>query len=213
MVTLRSTIPTPGSTASLLYHLRSRDSVGQSLALQLVLLDLEGILQQSLLFFEMSGFQTSGHRRRRIASCVHHVASVVVLSLVQECLNTWLDEAPGASIQGFFLTPNDGLGVLVCVQVLLKERPWEGVELLDTGDGRVLDALLATVLVQSGVHLAGAQDDSFNLVRLTDRLAVFWIRNDPLEVRIARKVLNIRSSEGVTEERLRKEDNQCCGAS
>ncbi len=42
------------------------------------------------------------------------------------------------------------------------------MELLDTGEGNVVDALLGTVLVERGIDLAGAEDDAINLLMRLD---------------------------------------------
>lgn len=158
----------------------------------------------------MSGLQSSGNRRRRITSCVHHVSSVVVLRLVQKRLNAGLDEAPGTGVQGFFLTPHNGLGVLVGVQVLLQQCPWERIKLLDTGNGSVLDAFVGTMFVKRGIHLTRTQDDTVDLIGVVNGLAMFSLRNDPLEVRISDKVVNVGTGQRVTQQRFREEDNKSC---
>ncbi len=46
------------------------------------------------------------------------------------------------------------------------------------------------MLVYGGVGLACAENDALDLVWLFDRLAMFRIRNDPLEVRIPCEILD-----------------------
>src|SRR5262245_4577397 len=96
----------------------------------------------------MRGLQSSGHRRAGATASVHDVLAVVELGLVQESLDTGLGEAPGTSIQRLFLSPDDSLGVGVLVEVLLQLLPREGVELLNTCDGNVVDVVVGTVLLQ-----------------------------------------------------------------
>lgn len=110
------------------------------------------------------------------------MAPVMMLGLIQQRLNTGLDETPSAGIERLLLTPHDGLRILVAVQVLLELLPGEGVELLNTRDGGVLEALVGAVLVQCSVHLAGTDDHAIDLVGFGNRFTVFWVWDDPLEV-------------------------------
>ena len=63
---------------------------------------------------------------------------VMVLGTVKQGLDSRLGETPCTSIEGFFLTPNDSLGVGVSVKIFLQLLPREGVQLLYTSDGGVL---------------------------------------------------------------------------
>jgi hypothetical protein len=66
------------------------------------------------------------------------------------------------------LTPDDGPGIGVHIEVLLELFPWEGVQLFNTSDGRVLDAFVGTVLVKGCVDLSCAEDDTINGLRVID---------------------------------------------
>jgi len=79
-----------------------------------------------------------------------------------------LGEGPGTGVERFFLTPDDGLRVRVGIEVFLQLLPWEGVQLLDTSDRSVLEAVVGTVLGESCVNLARAEDDAINLLWLLD---------------------------------------------
>lgn len=94
--------------------------------------------------------------------------AVMELGLVQQGLDSGLSETPGSGIERLFLAPDDGLGVLVGVEVLLELLPWEGVQLLNTGDSGVLEAIIVTVLVESGVDLTSAENDAVDFVWLGD---------------------------------------------
>lgn len=72
---------------------------------------------------------------------------VVMLGLVQQGLNAGLCEAPRSRVQRLFLRPDNGLGVRVAVQVLFQLLPGEGVQLLDTRDGNVIQLFLSPILV------------------------------------------------------------------
>lgn len=127
-----------------------------------------------------------------------------MLGSVQQCLDTWLYETPGTGVKWFFLTPDDGLGVGVCVEVIAELSPWEGVELFDTGDGGCL-ALVAegvTVFVECGIDLTCAEDHTVNLFRLSDGLAVLWVRDDPLEVRFTGELFELGAGKRMTKKSL-----------
>lgn len=178
------------------------------LALQTVLVDGERILKEFLLFLDVHGLETGGHRCARGTAGVQDVAAVVMLRGIQQGLDTGLGEAPGTGVQRFLLSPDDVLGVGVAVEVLLELSPGEGVQLLDTGDGGVADVVGLTVLEQCGVHLTRAEDHTFDLLGLVDSGAVSGVGDDPLEVGVASELGELRASNGVTQERLGEEHDQ-----
>lgn len=178
------------------------------LALQVILVNGEGILEELLLFLQVDGLETGGDRSAASTTSVEDVAAIVVLSGVQQGLNAGLGVGPGTSVEGLLLAPNNVLGVGVAVKVLLELSPWEGVQLLNTGDGSVADAVSLTVLGQGGVDLARAKDDTLNLLRGVDGGTVALVGDDPLEVRVAGQGLNVRASERVTQQGLGEEDDQ-----
>lgn len=182
------------------------------LSLELVLLDRPRHLQQILLLLQMTGLETSRDRCARVATGVHDVLAIVVLRVVQQRLDTRLRERPCAGVQRLFLTPDDRLRVRIRVEVLLELRPWEGVELLDPRDGGVLEVVRLAVLEQRSKHLSGAENHSVNLVvrldlEVVDTL-VRRVRDDPLEVRLARKVLDAAAGEGMTKQALAEEGDE-----
>lgn len=139
----------------------------------------------------MAGLETGCDRSTRIATGIHDVSSVMVLCLIEESFDTRLDETPSTCIERFFLTPHNGLCVLVSVKVLLELLPREWVELFNASNRGVLDALIGAVLGQRGVDLTGTDYDTVDLIWLGDAFAVFWIRDNPLEVRLASEVLEV----------------------
>ena len=141
----------------------------------------------------MGVLETSGDGRTGVSASVHDVLACVVLSVVQQSLDTRLREGPVTGIERLFLTPDNGLGVGVLVKVLLQLLPREGVELLNTGKGDIVDLVLRTVLVESGPDLTTAEDDTVNLLRSLDSTSLMLgIRNDPLEASIlTSELLNI----------------------
>lgn len=168
----------------------------------------EGLLEEFLLFLEVDALETSGHGCAGRTTSVENVTTVVVLGLVQQSLNARLGVAPGTRIQRLFLSPDNIAGVGVAVEVLLELCPREGVKLLDTSDSSVADAISLTVLQQGSVNLSGAQDDTLNLLRLINGRAMSGVRDDTLEVRVAREGLNIRAGNRMTEECLREENHK-----
>jgi len=122
-------------------------SILSLLSLELVLLYRESHLHQLLLLSRVRGLQTRRDGGAGATASVHDVFPVMVLGVVKEGLDTRLGVAPRAGIQGLLLGPDDSLGVAVLVEVVTELLPWEGVELLVTGDGDVVNLLLGAVLV------------------------------------------------------------------
>ena len=179
------------------------------LALKLLLADGESILQQLSLLLNVVLLGSGSDRCGWVASSIHDVLAVVVLSLVQDSLDTWLSEGPSTGVKWLLLTPDDGLSVLVGVEVLLNLLPWERVQLLDTGDGSIGDVVVGTVLDESGVDLSGTEDDTLDVVLLGDGLAVLLLLDDPAEVAVTREFLNGRAGNWVAEKGLGEEDDEC----
>lgn len=158
----------------------------------------------------MAGLQSSSHTCARVTASIHDVFTVVVLCLVQKGLQAGLRERPGTGVKRLLLAPHDGLGVGVLVEVLLQLLPREGVELLNAGDGSILVALVGTVLVERGVDLAGTQDDAVDRLGVVDAVAVLWVGDDPLELRVSSELLNRGTGQRVAEKRLGEEQNESC---
>lgn len=156
----------------------------------------------------MAGLETRSHRGTGVTSSIHDVFPVVVLGNVQDRLDTRLREGPRAGIKWFLLTPHDGLGIGVAIEVLLDLLPREGVELLDTRDGCVGDALVEAVLVQRGVDLASTQDHALDVLGLGGGSAVLGLRDDGTELGVANELIDRRAGERVAEEGLGEEDDE-----
>lgn len=120
----------------------------------------EGHLQKFLLLLDVRRLQTSGDGCARVAAGVHDVLVVMMLGLVQQSLDARLSEAPSTGVQRLFLGPDNRLGVRVAVQVFLELLPREGVELLNTCNGDIIDLVVGTVLVQRSVDLTGAKNNT-----------------------------------------------------
>jgi hypothetical protein len=156
----------------------------------------------------MARLQTRRHTRTWIPARIHDVLAVVVFGMIEECLDARLSEAPGTGVERLLLAPDDGLGVGVHVEVLFQRFPGKGVELLDADDGCVLDALVGAVLVESGVDLACAEDDTLDFVGFGNAVAVLGVGDNPLELGLAGEFLDIRAGNGVTEQGLGEEDDE-----
>lgn len=189
------------SSTSLLEHLL--------LALELALGNRESHLDESLLLLEVRRLLASSDRSGRSTASVHDVLAVVVLGVVEKSLKTGLSVGPGASVEGLLLGPDNGLGVRVHVEVLAELLPREGVELLDTSEGDVVDLVVLAVLEESGIDLTSAENDTLNLLRGLDLTSlVSRVLKDPAEVSIVSELLDVGASDGVAEERLGEEDDE-----
>lgn len=157
----------------------------------------------------MAGLETSGNGRARVAAGVHDVPAVVVLGLVEKCLDTRLCEAPCTSVERLFLAPDNLLCVGVRVEVLLKLLPWEGVELLNTSDGNVLEAAGFTLLNERSVHLTCAENDTVDLLVRADGTSLMGrVTNNPFEVRLASELFDVRAGKRVAEKGLGEEHDE-----
>lgn len=130
--------------------------------------------------------------------------SVMILGLIEQGLNSGLREAPATRIQRLLLAPDDRFSIGVHVEVFLELCPRERIQLFNASNGGVLKVVdvARTMLVQGSVDLASAQNDPFDFLRRQDGIAMFWIRDDPLEVRVSSEVLNRGSCKWVTEQGL-----------
>jgi len=163
------------------------------LALELLLFNGEGMLEQVLLLLHVTALQTSGDTGAGVSASIKHVSPVVVLGFVEQSLDAGLGETPSACVQGLLLCPDNVLCVGIRVEVLLELLPREGVELFDTGDGCVGEVVLLAVLDKGSIGLTGAEDDTLNLLLWLDlelRGLVSSVFNDPLEVRVTGEVLD-----------------------
>ena len=158
----------------------------------------------------MGRLETRSDRGGGVAASVHDVLAVVVVGLVEEGFDAGLDEAPGAGVEGLLLAPDDGLGVGVVVEVVLELLPGEGVELLDAGEGDVVDLVVGAVLVEGGVDLTSAEDDALDLFGRADgALGMGRVGDDPLEPGAGLgEVLNVGAGERVPQEGLGEEDDE-----
>ena len=157
--------------------------VQRLLALELVLGHAVCRLKKLLLFPDVIGLETSSNTGTWVTTSVHDVLSVVVLSVIEKRLDSWLGETPCTSVQRLFLSPDNCLGIGVAVKVVTELRPREGIQLLDTCNGHIFDVVIGTVFVEGCVDLACAKDDTLDFVVANNvSRGMCWVRNDPLEV-------------------------------
>ncbi len=170
------------------------------LALELVLMNGESMLEKIHLLLHMTGLQSRRHTGAWVSTSIQNVPTVVVYGLVQKRLNPRLGEAPGSRVQRFFLTPNDVLGIRVHVEVFLQLSPREGVELFDASNCSFLEPLFSTVFVKGDVGLARAHDNAVNVFWFLNGLSMLGVWNDPLEVRVTGELLDGRARQWVSQE-------------
>jgi len=184
--------------------------IARLLALELVLLDSESHLEEFLLLLGVDVLETSGDRGTGVSASVHDVLAGMVLSVVEQSLDTGLGEAPGTGVERLLLAPDDGLGVRVHVEVLLELLPREGVQLLNAGESDIVDVILRSVLFESGPHLTSAENNTLNLVRRLDNTSLMRrVGDNPLESGVlASESLDVTASKRVAEERLGEEDDE-----
>jgi len=156
----------------------------------------------------MRGLQSGCYTGAGVPAGVHDMFVVVVLCLVEKGLDARLGERPCASVKRFFLAPNNCLGVRVHIEVLLELLPWEGVQLLNAGNSRVSVFVVGAMLVQCDVYLASAKNDAVDLLRVSNGIAVFWVRDDPSEMSVAGELFNRGATEWMSKKRLREEEDQ-----
>ena len=62
--------------------------------------------------------------------------------------------------------------------------------------------------MQGDINLASTEDYALNLLRLSDGVAVLWIRDDPPEMGIACELFDGRATERMAKKRLREEEDE-----
>ena len=156
----------------------------------------------------MRGLQSGCYTGAGVSTGVHNVLVIMMFGLVEEGLNAWLGERPRAGIKRLFLAPNDCLSVRIHVKVLLQLLPWKRVQLLNARDGRVEVFVFGPVFMQCDIYLAGTEDDTVNLLWISNGVAVLWVRDDPSEMCVAGELLNGGAAERMSKKRLREEEDE-----
>ena len=157
----------------------------------------------------MTGLDTGGCRGTRSTAGVPDVLVRVFRRLSKDGLHTRLDIRPRASVQRLLLSPDDLLNVRVLLQLVTELGKGEGVELLNTRDGDIVNALSGAVFVQLGIHLTGADEQTLTLLRrLEGPSGMGRVGDEPLEVRLAGEVCKVGAGDRVAKESLREEDDE-----
>jgi len=195
----------PLSSSTLAHHPTPRELAKLACILQhtpfrltLQLRQSQSLVQQVLFLFDVTCLQTGSNRSARRTSSVPNVLISMLAALAKDGLHPWLNVAPGTSIQGLLLGPDDVLGIGELFEFVAELSPREGVQLLNTGNGDVVDIVRGTVLVEGSVYLSGAYQKALALLRGLDSVSVLRIGNEPLEVGVTGKVLDVGAREGVT---------------
>ena len=157
----------------------------------------------------MTGLDTGGSRSARRTTSVPDVLVRVFRRLSKDGLHTGLDVCPRTGIQRLLLGPDDLLDVRVLLQVVTELSEGEWVELFNTGDGDIIDALGSAVLVELGIHLTSADKKTLALLGcLEGASGVGGVGDEPLEVRLAGEIREVRAGKRVAEKCLGEEDDE-----
>lgn len=156
----------------------------------------------------MTRLQARGYTSAWVSAGVHNMLAIMVLSVVQQSLDSGLNERPSTGIKRLLLTPNNGLGVGVLVKILLQQLPWEWIELFNTGNGCTLDLIVGAVLVERSVDLSSTENNAVDRIWFIDGGAVLWVFDNPFKLRITSEILDGRACDRMTEERLGEEDDK-----
>lgn len=104
----------------------------------------------------MASLETSGNTGAGASASILDVLVSMVLRVAEDGVQSWLHKAPGTGIERLLLGPDDLLQVRVFVEFVTELCPREGVQLLDTNDGDIVDVVGFTVFAESGVDLTCA---------------------------------------------------------
>ena len=157
-----------------------------------MLLGSESVNQQLRLLGIMHCLRSSGDTGTRVPPYISDPFPSMTCRFVHDRLDPRLNVLPGSTIQRLFLTPNDGLGIGIPVQILLDLRPREWVELFQASNCSIPDAVVLPVFVESSVYLARTENDSLDILRRGDGVVgMLGIWNDVLELRVTCELLDL----------------------
>ena len=141
-------------------------------------------VDESLLLFGVHFGDTSCRRRCRCTPCIEQL-----VILRQPFLQPMTDLVPAALVLRFFLTPYD----LACIRILANTRrvflDWEWIQLFNTNDCDVVQAVTATRIEQIEINLAGADTTRVTLCVWMSSISSMIVRKEP----------RVRSSRGDTD--------------
>lgn len=128
------------------------------------------------------------------ATCKEHPPSNMVVCLAQDCVQPIAHVMPRPAIVVLLLCPNKFCRIRVLIEVGPHLFPGERMKLLYSCNGRVLDSCHLSVLLDRGIHLAGAENHTLNCFRMGNGTPVLRVRNDWLESGRASEVSNTGTS-------------------
>lgn len=88
---------------------------------------------------------------------------------------------PRSTIIVLLLRPNNRLGILVLIKIGFYLGPREGMKLLYSGNGHVLDACRFSMLLDRFIYLSRAENNTLDGFWVLNRVAVLGISDDWLE--------------------------------
>lgn len=93
----------------------------------------------------MASLETSSNTSTGVSSGVLDVFVRVVLGVTDDGIQSRLYKAPGTGIKWLLLGPNDLFQVGVFVQLITELCPREGMQLLNTNNGSIIDFVSFTM--------------------------------------------------------------------
>lgn len=166
------------------------------------------ITQQSLLLLHMLTLQPGCHTRTWSPSSIPDLPLTMMFRFTKHSLHPWLEECPCAGIKWLLLYPADILNIRISIKCVTELSIWERMELFDSCDGHIFKIFGGTGLVESGIDLPGANQQTLALLWWCDGLPVLGVGDDPFEMAVAGEVREGRAGEGVTEESLAEEKDK-----
>lgn len=156
----------------------------------------------------MHRLRASSNRCRWVSTSVTKGQTLVSIGLGQGGANTWGHVGERTHVQWFLLTPNQVFDTWVAVQGVTQLGEWEWMHLFDLENSSLLVTDGGTLLVQSGVDLTGAKDNTLNASLFVDGLTQLLVVDDPLEVGLTGKLRQLGFGQWVSQQRLGEEKNQ-----
>jgi hypothetical protein len=106
--------------------------------------------------YYMASLETSGNTGAGVSASVLDVLVCMVLRVAENGVQSRLHKAPATGVEWLLLGPDDLLQIRVFVKFVTELCPREGVQLLNTNDGDIVDFVGFTVLAESSVNLTCA---------------------------------------------------------
>jgi len=172
------------------------------------LLVLQSILKEGLLFNVVSRLATGSNSTVRVSTSISKRDVLVLVGFLEDSGQSLGSVAPTTHVEGLFLNPDNLLEVRVAVKNISDLSKGEGMQLLNSEEGSVLDIVGLSGLGQGSKHLANRDNQTLSLLLGTNGNTMGLVLNDPLEVRVISKVRERRSGQGVSQQGLGEQQNQ-----